>query len=100
LVVGGLNEASSEIFDFDDNSWISGPSVEAVSQLYYSTSIPYENSFLVVGGYDGYDGESNLDTIFYFDATAMEWTTLTRRLKTGRSASTGFMVPQSALNCS
>ena len=59
VVVAGGSAQSTEIYTVEDNTWRWGPRLPTAS-LKGSSSLPYQDSFLIVGGHNG----SCLDSIF------------------------------------
>ena len=55
----------------------------------YGASVQLENTFLIVGGYNG----SYLNTLWKYDQLNEDWIQLNQTLKTARQWTTAFLVP-------
>ncbi len=66
---------TSEIFNVDSGVWREGPDLP---NLYLATSAQIGNTFVIVGGYDGF---GFLDTIYSFDEVNYEWIELPQKLQ-------------------
>ena len=86
---------STEILDLDTMQWSAGPNLPG--PRYDAASVPYKNTFLVVGGKDG--GHAVQDTIFEFDPETGDWITRIEQMTLKRSLFAAFMVPDYAVNC-
>ena len=86
---GGI--ASVEILDLNTNTWRSGlnPLPEA---LYAGASIPYEDSFLAVGGTLSNPSVES-DKIYKYEPDTESWTTLPKTLDVGRGFAVAMLVP-------
>jgi N-acetylneuraminic acid mutarotase len=61
--------------------------------IYGSTVVPYEDSFLLVGGYNGNaEGERKLNTIYKYDVANDSWRLLTPHLAEVKYHVTAVMV--------
>ena len=56
-----------------------------------SAVVPYEDTFLLVGGYNG----NYLADVYQYDANGDEWVKLTNELKVPRHSHTAVLVQQS-----
>ena len=61
--------------------------------IYYAASVPYDNSFLLIGGYGS--GTGDLADIYKYNPDNDEWTMLESELKTPRYRHVALLVPQS-----
>ena len=50
VLSGGQTQKTTEIFDIDAGSWSLGPDIPVESNLQQASVIPYEDSFLIIGG--------------------------------------------------
>ncbi len=91
-----VEDGVTEIFNLNDLTWRSGPSVTAFDEGSYAQ---IGDTFVVVGGQD-FSGDA-LDTIYQFDHLNYEWILLDQRLKTPRESYPGVVaVPDNFVNCS
>ena len=75
VVVGGYAfedaEKTSEIFNLETHSWRAGPGVPTESgQFWLSQVYQLENTFYLMGGYDGH---ADIDAIFELDIESSTW---------------------------
>ena len=77
----------------DTLQWSAGPNLPR--KCAYGVSVPFEDTFLVVGGYSSV----SLDQILQFDQETETWITRTEKLATGRHYFAAFMVPDNAVKC-
>lgn len=99
VIAGGRNDGTSTILNLDTMTYRPGPDIPNVLELYYANSVPFGNTFLMVGGTE--DGiSSRLNTIYEFDTTNENWIVRPETLKTGDWAMTAFMVPDTYVQCS
>ena len=94
MVTAGGTDALTNILDLDTLEWKTG--LDLPNAAIHAASVPYKNTFLVVGGNDG----GFLDTIYEFHPETEVWITRSETLMTARHAHTAFLVPDSAVNCS
>ena len=86
IVVAGGDppNAGVQIYNMDTMQWTTdGPRLP--SPLKYGLTVPYGNSFLVVGGRDGLSETDDLDTILEFDPNNMAWITRPESLERPRA---------------
>ena len=57
-----------------------------------AVAVPYQNSFLLVGGYDG---DMYIGDIYQYSAEGDQWLEMDSRLKTPRSEHAALLVRQS-----
>lgn len=96
VVAGGWDGSrlsTSAIFNFEINQWRDGPSLPHGTQA--PTSLPYGDSFLVIGGRT----ETNvyLDTIYQFKIDG--WQLWDQRLQQGRFDTVALYVDPAKLGC-
>ena len=68
-------------------------------ELMSAISVPFRNSFVVVGGFDVDAPSYHSTAIYEFDPDALEWITRSETLKTGRFKTAAFFVPDDAVKC-
>ena len=73
--------------------WTSGPDLPKTGV--YGVSVPYKNTFLIVGGIF----ESSSKSIYQFDPNSEGWIRRSEGLQTDKRAMAAFLVPDSAVNC-
>ena len=94
LVAGGYNsETTAEYLNLDTLLW--EPRASLPQDVHYGASVPYQDSFLIVGGNTG----STLETIYYYNPTFDRWDLL-YEMNLGRENLAAFLVPDSYANCS
>ncbi len=90
-----VEDGTTEIFNLNDLTWRSGPSVTEFDEGSYAQ---IGDTFVVVGGQDYY-GDA-LDTIYKFDHLNYEWILLDQRLQTPRESYPGVVaVPDEFVTC-
>jgi hypothetical protein len=94
VVVAGANTDGTQIFFLNNQTWALGPAFPGGS-IYYSASVQFNNTFLVVAGY--YNGYNN--NIYMFDVATRDWLALPQTLAYNRDRPVAFMVPGDLLGC-
>ena len=102
IVTGGDSDPSSsttfisstEILDLTTMQWTWGVSLP--NPFVAATSVPYKNTFLVVGG--SYTTGVDYNTIYEYDPNTDNWFTRAETLTAGRSYAAAFLVPDEAVN--
>ncbi len=87
---------AATFFNLQTLTWKSKQSMP--SDIAFGASVPFEDSFLIVGGYS-YATAQELDTIYYYNPNTNEWELLSQHLKEMRRKFTAFMVPDTFGNC-
>ena len=87
---GGPAFNTTDIFSLVDMSWRTGPVLP--SPLRLAASVPYGDTFLVVGGQQGDDGMS-VDTIFQYDPEGPSWIEREERLALARDSHVAIPLP-------
>ena len=65
-------------------------------ELFAARSVPYGNSFLLVGGYVS----TYVDTVYELDPDQLKWIELSQKLENARYWHAAFLVPNSLIECS
>ena len=94
IVVAGdsRDDLSTFIMDVDTEIWLPGPPLP--KSIYQGASVPFGESFLIVGGHGNENG------ILYFDPVTVQWVERTEQLAVTRNQwHAGFMVPDSHVSC-
>ncbi len=87
----------TEIFNFIDEEWRTGPTVEPFYEAGYAQ---IGDTFAVVGGFS-YDEYDTSDRIYKFDHVNYDWILMSQRLQVPRSYYPGVVaVPDDFVNCS
>ncbi len=87
----------TEIFNFRDEKWKTGPTVESFDEASYAQ---IGDTFVVVGGYS-YDESDFSDKIYKFDNNNYEWILMSQRLQVPRDYYPGVVaVPDEFVTCS
>ena len=90
----GLNEyKDTDIFSPKTMKWRKGPDFPFKIRL--ALGIPYGDTFLAVGGFDG----DTFGTIYKYDNVNDGWKVLPHRLKKPRAVYTAFLIPNTAIEC-
>ena len=96
---GGEDLDVVEIFDFEENSWRTA-SNPFPTKIKYPSVAQHDNTFYVVGGWDGFDTESRFDTIYRYEASDESWQLMPNRMKIARNGATAMIVNASIFpNC-
>ena len=93
VAAGGWKGRSTEILNIDTNKWRKGPDLPF--EIWNGASVQLQNTFAIVGGYDGRSSQRVLDTIITFDTQNENWILSNQRLRTGRAEHTAFLVNDS-----
>jgi len=100
IVVGGTNNNgvilyTVEIFDDQSNSWIMGPQLPI--PISHAAMINDDKYGIILIG--GYSGQAILNTFYYLQTTASQWSMMSMTLKTPRLAPIAFPIPHNITNC-
>ena len=98
VIAGGSNTKKSQIVDLDTYEWRFGPDLPVFDELSMPAAVQFEDSFLVMGGWDTLDHRYQ-DRIFKFDPVNYEWEILPHKLQMARSSFTAILVPSSYIPC-
>ena len=93
--VGDTYHNSTQILDLETLEW--APATDLPYTIAYGSSVPFKDTFLVVGGEDDVNYQT---AIYQFDLTTNGWITRDEQLVTGRRLFASFLVPDNAVNCS
>ena len=87
---------STEIFNLNTYQWevTLGPNLPR--QVEKGVSVPFQNTFLVVGGYDS---PTYLTTIYQYDPNTEDWITRDETILP-REVFTAFLIPDDIVTCS
>ena len=96
IAAGGYyTEKSVDFLDLDTLIWEPRPRMPI--NIYIGVSVPYQDSFLIVGGYSS-DGPNYLDTIYYYNPMTDEFELLGQMMDE-RETFAAFLVPDYYANC-
>ena len=97
---GGVELNSTEVLNLDDTQqgWVRGPDLPTT--LYLGASVPFGDTFLIVGGRDKIVHSMEMDTIFQFDGESFNWIQREEKLVMPRYGFAAFLVPQQVARCS
>ena len=91
-----LHELKSSVFlDLETLTW--EPKANLPREIKEGTSVPYQDSFLIVGGWSV---NRALNSIYYYNPSLDEWELLDQRMDFIRENFAAFTVPDSFANCS
>lgn len=88
VVAGGLHTSFSYGLDLDTLQWTTLPLLPQPISL--GASVPYGDSFLIVGGFIQGGAEK---TVYTFDPQLEDWILLPQKLQIGREQTAAFLVP-------
>ena len=91
VVVAGLVSNATQILDIDTLTWRMGGDFPGGS-LYDGSSIPYGNTFLVVGGY--ISGPGYQKSIWEYEVDTGNWKKLDQVMMIARETFAATLVPQ------
>lgn len=86
-----LYDLTTEILDLETLTWSAGPETPGGRRLSSSVSVPFGDSFVVVGG-DTFDSQRR---VHQFDPVNMTWIKREETLQNDRSNHAAFIVPNS-----
>ena len=94
VIAGGFDmedglERSAEVYSLRNQTWTKGPDLPF--RLHRPEVVPYEWSFLIVGGY--VNGTYS-DNIVYFDPVTFDWVVLPDKLQQARASHIVMVVPK------
>ena len=96
LVTGGEdNKTMSDFLDLETLTW--QPKAPLPFEINRGTSVPYHESFLILGGRD--DRGIEHDEILYYDPIDDEWIVLEQKLAKPKMYFSAFTVPDSYIQC-
>ncbi len=91
-----VEDGVTEIFNFREEAWRTGPTVESFNQAGYAQ---VGDTFVVVGGRN--DAGDTIDTIYKFDHINYDWILMSQRLQVPRDTYPGVVaVPDEFVTCS
>ncbi|XP_059080961.1 uncharacterized protein LOC131878846 [Tigriopus californicus] len=79
-----------EVFDLDSGTWSTGPELPTTIN-WYPGSVPYRDSFLLIGGYN----YEYMNQLLWLDPSSFSWTKLNQTLKTRRNMFATMLVDDS-----
>ncbi len=85
----------SEIYNTETRLWRDGPPLPR--PIGYMSSVQYEDTFILVGGYDDIDW---LDTIYQYDRNLETWILRPERLSTPKEQLAAVLAGSPAADCS
>ena len=91
-----------QILDLDSMTWVITEGDLPVEGIFFGTVVPYENTFLIVGGETRVNGTGDyafLDTILQFDPEERGWIVRPERLSTARRQVYAALVEDDVVNC-
>ena len=89
VVAGGVDSKTSEILDLSTKEWKYGPELPVNYDLCCASSVQYEDSFIVLGGFD----QAIQNKIIKFDPVRYEWIELEQTLMNARSNFPAIIIP-------
>ena len=96
LVAGGSVTDSAEFLNLDTLIW--EPKQSLPFDISYAASVPFKDSFLIVGG-KSQDLGSDLRTVYYYNASVDDWQVMEETMRYERFALAAFLVPDYYANC-
>lgn len=97
IVAGGLEgEDQTDIYDFNLGAWLPGPLLPY--NMYGGESVPFMDTFLIVGG--SVYGGGLLNTVLEYDPVNIAWINRTETMDDARRHFAAFMVPDGYVTCS
>ncbi|CAM6054068.1 unnamed protein product [Sphagnum tenellum] len=96
VVAAGSATNRTQIFSFDTYTWRLGPDFPT-GRVYGGSSVPYGDTFLVVGGY--VVGGSYQSSIYSYHIETGSWLKMPQELAIARQLSAAFFVPDDYVNC-
>ena len=100
---GGFNshnffEDTSEVLDLATLTWRRGPDALHGAEI-FATTVPYEETFLVIAGDSDSEDNRYGDGLFEYDVVNDEWRLRTERLARPRYQHASFRIPFDAIPC-
>jgi hypothetical protein len=98
VVAAGWATNATQVFSVDTQTWRLGSDFPA-GTLGGGSSVPYGDTFLVVGGsINGAFGPVQ-DTIFMYEVETGQWVSLPQRMSVARVEFAAFLVPDDFVSC-
>lgn len=98
MVTGGtLGVKNSDFLDLDTLLWI--PKASLDDDIGYGASVPFRDSFLIVGGIRVFAANNYLNTIYYYNPDSDTWIQLEKNMLRQRYKFAAFMVSDDYANC-
>lgn len=94
VVTGGVKDPKTFIYSFQTSQWRSGTDIDV--KLRRAASVAYEDTFLLVGGYNGKNRES---AIRQYDLKTGNWIQRQERLSSATQDVCAFLIPQNYIDC-
>ena len=96
VVTGGERSKLTYIYSFHNDEWRDGPELPVFFELEDAISVPYGDSFLLVGGLDSSVFRTS---IIKYDIDTQNWETLPQTLTLGRFSHAAFLIPDDTVEC-
>ena len=99
ILAAGQGTWTAEYFDLEQQVWSSNlPDLPISLELYSGSTVQYENTFLIAGGWDS-GNEYYQKTIIKFDPEIADWVYLDEELKEARTLFPSFLLPEYYFDC-
>ncbi len=90
------NSGVTYIFNFDNNSWRTGPNGYPSTDFSYAATVQTGNTFIKVGGETGF---SPSNTLYRFDEENYDWVLLPQTLSVNRYGAVAIPLPDDFATC-
>lgn len=95
VIAGGVGLDDTLVHELSDMALPWRPAGNLPNKLYLGETVPFGDTFMIVGGYS----DGGVDTLLEFDLILDTWTVRTERLSQGKFQSAAFFVPDSFVQC-
>ena len=95
VVITAYSTSKTQILNLGTLVWRYGPH-DFPFPLGYAASVPYGNTFIVIGGYNG---SIDQDAIYQYEVDTGDWLLLPQHLATARRVFAATMVPDDLIHC-
>ncbi len=95
VVAGGFGTNTVQVYNLGTQMWSASSPIPAAAS-YAASTVPYGESFAVVGGFDG---TAQTDKIYLYDKEAKTWSLSSETLAIARRHSTALPIPDALANC-
>ena len=96
---GQFGGRETEILNLESFSWRLGPLFPSENAIYLGQSVPYAESFLVVGGHRLFD-DTESKQVWYFDARIDKWIDMGVTLDFEKVSYSAIWIPDDKVVCS
>jgi hypothetical protein len=95
VVAGGFATNTVQVFNIESQRWTSGSGMPAAAS-YSGSTVPYGDSFAVIGGFDG---TTQTDSIYIYAKETKTWSTSEETMQMARRHASAVPIPDTLASC-